>query len=328
MFSALSTVIVQGFLPVNSNAATFETYAFFTALSFACLFISIVLCIEVVGRASKFMYNRAHKQTKELSDAIKVGQKMVDHIKRGAHISDKDSPAEDAPTTDAEGLPFLAESRKRQILAKTNVDIDKLWENHEKFVHKYLEKRDKINKRRVVNREEDSTFEEYWVMRCKVWGDWAIRFFYAGSVFLLVSILIFMWAEFYTTYKNKSGAAIAVAFLGFSLVLGMVVFVGLRLTGDNGSTNHLQGQSMRYERAERGDEEEGWGVGRGQGGTAGVRAPLVRANSMESNLSELEANGEGEGANVDEVKAGDEHEQLHVPPSTRRWLFSPPNGTI
>jgi hypothetical protein len=47
MFSALCTVIVQGYLPTNAAHVIFVLYAAFSTLSFLFLFLSIVICIEV-----------------------------------------------------------------------------------------------------------------------------------------------------------------------------------------------------------------------------------------------------------------------------------------
>eukprot|EP00596_Hydrurales_sp_CCMP1899_P002271 CAMPEP_0119041198 /NCGR_PEP_ID=MMETSP1177-20130426/11384_1 /TAXON_ID=2985 /ORGANISM="Ochromonas sp, Strain CCMP1899" /LENGTH=507 /DNA_ID=CAMNT_0007007049 /DNA_START=70 /DNA_END=1593 /DNA_ORIENTATION=- len=84
MFSSLSTVIIQGFLPTNADEFLFVSYALTSALSFAFLFLSIVLCIEVILRASSFMYNRARKQTTQLREAIQKTKLMMKRI-RGGH---------------------------------------------------------------------------------------------------------------------------------------------------------------------------------------------------------------------------------------------------
>lgn len=77
MFSALSTVIVQGYLPLNASNIIFVSYALFCALSFASLFISIIVSLEVVRRASRFMYRRAHSHSKLLSTALHQTRNMM-----------------------------------------------------------------------------------------------------------------------------------------------------------------------------------------------------------------------------------------------------------
>ena len=62
MFAALSTVIIQGVLPQGTTS----TYLWVTVtmgvsggLSFTMLFLSIVYCVEILMKASKFMIKRA-----------------------------------------------------------------------------------------------------------------------------------------------------------------------------------------------------------------------------------------------------------------------------
>ena len=54
----------------------------------AFLFLSIVLCIEVILRASSFMYNRARKHTTQLREAIQKTKMMMKRI-RGGNFPEK-----------------------------------------------------------------------------------------------------------------------------------------------------------------------------------------------------------------------------------------------
>lgn len=54
----------------------------------AFLFLSIVLCIEVILRASSFMYNRARKHTTQLREAIQKTKMMMKRIRGGQFPDD------------------------------------------------------------------------------------------------------------------------------------------------------------------------------------------------------------------------------------------------
>ena len=82
MFSALSTVIIQGPLSKEASSFLLISYSLSSALSFAILFLSIVICIEIISRASRFMYERAKNQTGQLKDAIKESNRMVKKLRR------------------------------------------------------------------------------------------------------------------------------------------------------------------------------------------------------------------------------------------------------
>lgn len=80
MFTGLSTAIVDGILPEHSTAFVVVAFALTSALSFFFLFICVVICIELVIRASNFMYRRARKHADNLRDAIKSTKKLMDDL--------------------------------------------------------------------------------------------------------------------------------------------------------------------------------------------------------------------------------------------------------
>jgi hypothetical protein len=63
-------------------------------------------------------------------------------------------------------------------------------------------------------------------MRCHTWGEWAIFCFFVGSKFFLVSVMIYMYSEFYFVYASYSGAVVAMILLA----VGVVAVVVLRLS--------------------------------------------------------------------------------------------------
>jgi hypothetical protein len=83
MFTALSTVIIDGALPTQTSEPLIVAFSLTSALSFAFLFLSMVICMELVMRASSFMYRRARNHTDQLRQAIKDTKTMMDELRNG-----------------------------------------------------------------------------------------------------------------------------------------------------------------------------------------------------------------------------------------------------
>ena len=253
MFSALTTVIVQGFLPGRSGNFLFIAYALTSSLSFAFLFLCIVICIEVIMRASSFMYDRANKHTKQLSEAIKKTKEMMRNLRRDAEATAAASPngtsnisskinnntlgGSSSTETAAPAFPTILKLtrgdttdstinyRKRPGISSMDTQaLEREWRNHESEVQRYLLERGQINDRTVPKK----SFQQFWEESCHFWAYIAILFFYAGSLNLLLAIMIYMWAEFLLNYSSLVGAIIAVTLVGLSVVMGMVIVVVLR----------------------------------------------------------------------------------------------------
>ena len=129
-------------------------------------------------------------------------------------------------------------SGNRQIAEMKDEDLEFEWERHEAEVHAYLEEREKINDRASVRVSAEAnsnrmSFEQFWRESCKLWGDVAILFFYAGTANLLLSIMIYMWAEFFLGYHNTIGAIISVITVGISIVVGIALYFFLRQNIDS-----------------------------------------------------------------------------------------------
>jgi hypothetical protein len=222
-----------------------------------------VLCVEVLLRASSFMYDRATNHTKQLREAIQKTKTMMQKIRVGeVQIPTREikSSKEERRNPIHENIEkhcpirtsddSSCESRKRndkvhndttefghiksrQIAEMKEEDLQIEWERHEAEVHRYLEEREKINDQTSVLVSADAnssrmSFEQFWRESCKVWGDIAILFFYAGTANLLLAIMIYMWAEFFLVYHNIIGAVLAVFVVGISIVVGIALYLFLR----------------------------------------------------------------------------------------------------
>jgi hypothetical protein len=262
----------------------------------AFLFLSIVLCIEVILRASSFMYNRARKHTTQLREAIQKTKMMMKRIRGGQfpdekydmggdngeggnkdtsrNSSERDrisgSSTEKAREGDEKFTRFSAnvnerikgKQTRRQIAEMKEEDLQIEWERHEAEVHKYLEEREKINDQTSVLVSADAnssrmSFEQFWRESCKFWADIAILFFYAGTANLLLAIMIYMWAEFFITYESPVGAVIAVVFIGVSLVLGILLAIYLRQNDTYGKGPAVRRKLVLDEMEEESPDEAG-----------------------------------------------------------------------
>lgn len=77
MFGALSTAIVDGNLPLETWKCLIILFSITSTLSFAFLFLSIVLSIEVIIRATSFMYIRSNIQAKQIEKAIAMTSNII-----------------------------------------------------------------------------------------------------------------------------------------------------------------------------------------------------------------------------------------------------------
>ena len=246
MFSALSTVIIQG--PLNQAASSFLliSYSLSTALAFALLFLSIVICIEIISRASKFMYSRAKHQTIQLQDAIGESIKAMKKLRE-----DTVEPSDSSTTTPTAGtrsyqkqdIDYLQQQQqqRRNFASAHPKMVDNEWKTHEGQVFKFLKVREEINEKAWAFEKEDQdlkisdvidaskvSFEKFWESRCQTWGEIAIGLFYVGSIMFLIGVMIFMWSEFYFTYSSLTGAEIAVVLIGIGMLLGVGIVIVLR----------------------------------------------------------------------------------------------------
>jgi hypothetical protein len=248
MFSALSTVIIQG--PLSNQASKFLliSYSLTTSLSFAFLFLSIVLCIEITSRASKFMYQRALLQTTQLREAIEVSKRAMDKLRNNMQHNQPMSPSSGVESNccfspGSSDCSYKKSSRHLNLITGEDKYIDDKWKRHEEEIFGFLEEREKINENAWISKPESSTgdrstnddidpatmsFEDFWEKRCKVWGEAAIALFYIGSMMFLAGVMIFMYSQFYFVYAALSGALVAEILLGTGLILGIATVLTLR----------------------------------------------------------------------------------------------------
>lgn len=77
MFSSLSTVIVQGFIPLKAPSAVFASFAFFFSISFVFLFVAIIVSLEVIKRSSEYMYKRSRNHSIRMANTLTDKEKWL-----------------------------------------------------------------------------------------------------------------------------------------------------------------------------------------------------------------------------------------------------------
>ena len=94
MLGALISCLAQGVLPNAYGLGDFVYYIYSisTSISVAFLFICLVFCVEVLWRASKFMYKRSKYNTGYLAKAIKKTKDMMGAIRGVKSQATKPSP--------------------------------------------------------------------------------------------------------------------------------------------------------------------------------------------------------------------------------------------
>jgi hypothetical protein len=230
MFGALSTAIVNGTLIEGSSSFIVWGFGTCSALSFGALFLSIVLCIETVMRASLFMYKRAQLYTNLLQKAIEGTRDIMGDMRQH--------------TENAE--------RIRKISKMPEQELELEFINHEKIIRRYLRHRENINTRAAwlrsgrvsANRvgeppssptagqsvksndsfrsegsdEIQMTFNQFWETRCQWYASKAFGLFYFGTGALLITIAFYLYSKFYYQYHTE-------LFAWFSCIIVVVLFL-------------------------------------------------------------------------------------------------------
>jgi len=81
MFTALSMILVQGQLPLQSRKWLYTWDAIICGLSFSLLFVCILVSAKIVLRSSKFMYRRATRQARRVYHLIHQTKDFLHRIR-------------------------------------------------------------------------------------------------------------------------------------------------------------------------------------------------------------------------------------------------------
>ena len=261
MLSALVCCLAQGVLPHNKNLHPFVYYLYSisTSISVACLFICLVFCVEVMWRASKFMYKRSKYHTGYLAKAIKKTKDMMSAIRGVKSRAAKHSPSNPANRMGRDVVEEIDKRRawRRNISNMSGHDVEKEFVGHETETSLYHTNREAMIDQSAFmvtaddgSMVESKSFERFWQQSCSFYGNVAVLSFYAGSAALFFANVTFMWAVNLYKYQSLESAQLcAVVILG-SLILTMVLLIYIRyiekISFDNSSAGDEEGDKYSW----------------------------------------------------------------------------------
>ena len=260
MFSSLSTVIFQGFLcgtpalnpdlvactDVDPNVFAF--YSLSSAISFAFLFISIVLCVEVILISTEFMYIRADDYISVLTQAMKKTKDL------------------------------MKSTNQRLAIVEDKLALEKCWSEHESAIHKQLDVQGEIidsyldptkglsykahqHSHTKKQPKGGNNFSKFWKLWCQKKQFYAVLFFYLGTGFMLLAIMIYMFVINSQTYLSWEGAVLSSIIIGIFLLLSLWLAIYLPFYDVGGSSRLLKKEEEEEANEEKGGGEEDEVVG-------------------------------------------------------------------
>ncbi len=120
---------------------------------------------------------------------------------------------------------------RRAISQMQPNEIEEEFERHELEIQGYMKRREVLNYSSTINTHRNKvtghkrSFRHFWDESCELWWNLSILFFYAGSLSMLLVLMIYMWSAFIISYNSMIAATIGVIVLGVICVLGFVVTI-------------------------------------------------------------------------------------------------------
>lgn len=120
---------------------------------------------------------------------------------------------------------------RRAISQMQPNEIEEEFERHEMEIQGYMKRREVLNYSSTINMHRNRvtghkrSFRHFWDESCELWWNLSILFFYAGSLSMLLVLMIYMWSAFILSYNSLIAATIGVIVLGMISVLGFVVTI-------------------------------------------------------------------------------------------------------
>jgi uncharacterized membrane protein len=217
MFAALSTAMIQGILPSTTDYIGSLLYGIFGGLSFTCLFLTIVICVEILLKSSRFVISRAKKYTTELNKKREEADRIITSMKEKLAKTSRQR---------CRSSSSLYENAYNSI-AGAPVDESSIF-SMEEAMREALNDRKKIQKSLLM---ETDKFDEYWRLHCKPMKEAAVVLFYAGTMGTMAAMGVFAFEQFSRQYRNTLAAALCVLLMALSAVF-FALIVRLRL-GDH-----------------------------------------------------------------------------------------------
>lgn len=134
------------------------------------------------------------------------------------------------------GLSDISEIRviRRAISQMQPSEIEAEFDRHELEIREYMKRREHLNYASTINSNRNKvtgrkrSFNHFWEESCELWWNLAILFFYAGSLSMILVLMIYMWSEFIIQYNSLISAVAGVIVLGLICLVGMVAALVMR----------------------------------------------------------------------------------------------------
>lgn len=134
------------------------------------------------------------------------------------------------------GMSDTSEIRviRRAISQMQPGEIEAEFDRHEFEIREYMKRREHLNYASTLNTNRNKitgrkrSFNHFWEESCELWWNLAILFFYAGSLSMILVLMIYMWSEFIIQYNSLISAMVGVIVLGLICLVGVVAALVMR----------------------------------------------------------------------------------------------------
>lgn len=243
MFAALSTVIVQGQIPDDTDRETVDSIAFLGTISFVFLFIAMVISIELLHKTSTFMmkYTRdMDKKIESISSRRMQRSSLIEHLVSGnsqalgglksigifsftskvaSGVSDVigDIWTGSGGTQEEQKVPEGAPSSNGDSEKK---EIEDYWRQQGAlYIQRLKDTRADIKDIYMPSDLKKNDFCTYWTAECATYADISDWFFYSGTCLLLATTAAYLFAFFHDGFGRRVGAYFCVVLCGLTLVV-------------------------------------------------------------------------------------------------------------
>ena len=174
----------------------------------------------------------------------------------------------------------MKSTNQRLAVVEDKLALDKCWREHEGAIHKQLDAQGEIidsyldptkdrgygegfmhkaqqqhSPKKQQKRKEGDGFSKFWKLWCQKKQFYAVLFFYLGTGFMLLAVMIFMFVINSQTYLSMEGAVLSAVIIGIFLLLSLWLAIYLPFYDAGGSSRLLKKEEE--EEAKEGEEEEG-----------------------------------------------------------------------
>lgn len=169
----------------------------------------------MVTLLSKYMHLKAESNSRVLSDAIDNWEKIINQIDPN---NDDDN--------DEKNNKKVNNLLKLNIATSSSEDIELYWQEHESKFNEIL--RNRILTYTRESNKLNPSYDEFSKNYTSKLSSRVFFFYYIGTILMIISTLIFMWAYFLKRYKFFGAAVSSISILGAALIFCSVLLVYLR----------------------------------------------------------------------------------------------------